>query len=242
MIHPALLSAFAPLLLAKGAAPAAPVPGLPLAYPAELQARLTEARRFTGFIDNCGLKKVLLATRRRYVDLGERLDKAIGRDRGIWGLQVKGHDLDSRGVEMFWTDKTDKAFAACSVATLNQSAAQAAKAISAYEAASAAATAPMAQGLWIGPVRVCKADIIARQSGVMRQAPGTLTVAFDQRGTKALRQVSVNSLRLPIAVRLDGRVVAEPILGDPIDSGRILVPFTGAAQLNRAAAALAEAC
>ena len=143
-----------------------------------------------------------LAPRRRYVDLGERLDKAIGRDRGIWGLQVKGHDLDPRGVEMFWTNAADKAFPACSLATLNQSAKQATKAIAAYEAAASAATAPMAQGLWIGPVRVCRSGIIAKQSGTMAQSPGMLTIAFDPRGAKALRQVSVNSLRLP----LDGRI------------------------------------
>lgn len=241
MIQTALLSALVPLLLAKSAAPA-PAPGLPLDYPAELQARLTEARRFTGFIDNCGLKKVPLATRRRYVDLGERLDKAIGRDRGIWGLQVKGHDLDPRGVEMFWTNAADKAFPACSLATLNQSAKQAAKAITAYEAASAAATAPMVQGLWIGPVRVCRSGIIVKQSGTMAPSPGMLTIAFDPRGTKALRQVSVNSLRLPIDIRLDGRIAVQPILGDPIESGRILVPFASAAQLSRAASAAAEAC
>ena len=38
-----MLSALIPLLLAKSAAPA-PLPALPLDYPAELQARLTEAR------------------------------------------------------------------------------------------------------------------------------------------------------------------------------------------------------
>ena len=241
MIQTALLSALVPLLLAKGAAPA-PAPGLPLAYPAELQARLTEARRFTGFIDNCGQKKVPLATRRRYVDLGERLDKAIGRDRGIWGLQVKGHDLDPRGVEMFWTNAADKAFPACTLATLNQSAKQATKAIAAYEAAASAATAPMAQGLWLGPLRVCRSGIIAKQSGMMAQSPGVLTIAFDPRGTKSLRQVSVNSLRLPIDVRLDGRIAVQPILGDPIDNGRLVLPMASAAQLSRAAVALTEGC
>ena len=47
MIQTPLLSALVPLLLTKSAAPAL-APGLPLGYPAELQARLTEARRFTG--------------------------------------------------------------------------------------------------------------------------------------------------------------------------------------------------
>lgn len=236
-----MLSALIPLLLAKSAAPA-PLPALPLDYPAELQARLTEARRFTGFLDNCALKKVPLATRRRYTDLGERLDRAILRDRGVWGVSVKGKDLDPRGVEVLWLDKANKAFPACTTATLNQSATQAAKSIAALEAASAAATAPMAQGLWIGPVRACKASVLPKHSGVTPQAPGRLIIAFDPRGTKALRQVSVNSLRLPIDVRLDGRIATQPILGDPIDNGRLVLPMASAAELSRAAIALTEGC
>ncbi|PLK27548.1 hypothetical protein [Novosphingobium sp. TH158] len=246
MSRPVVLIALAPLLLAPSALakPAAPLPlpGLPLEYPADLQARLNDARRYAGFLDNCALHKVPLATRRRYTDLADRLDNAIGRDRGIWGMQVKGHDLDARGVEAFWRDTTQKAFPTCTVATLNQSATRAVSAIAAYEAASAARTAPMAQGLWIGPVRACKAGVVARQSG--RAAPGTmaLTIAFDPRGAKALRQVSQNSLNLPLDIRLDGRIVMQPILGDPLESGRIQVPFASEGQLARASAAIAEPC
>lgn len=241
MAQSLVLSALAPILLAKSAA-SLPLPGLPLDYPAGLQAKLDEARRYTGFHDNCALRKAPLATRRRYADLADRLDKAVTRDRGIWGIQVKGHDRDARGVEVFWGDAAHKAFPACTVATLNQSATRAAAAIGAYEAASAAQTAMMAKGLWIGPIRACKADVIARHSGIAPQSPATLAIAFDPRGARALRQISQNSLRLPLDIRLDGRIVMQPILGDPLEGGRLLVPFATAGQGQRAAQALLEPC
>lgn len=59
-----MISLLAPLILAKAAKVIEPPPGLPVDYPAALQSPLIEARRFTGFIENCGTRKAPPAVRR----------------------------------------------------------------------------------------------------------------------------------------------------------------------------------
>lgn len=237
-----MISLLAPLLLAKAAAVEPPVPGLPIAYPASLQAPLTDARRYAGFFENCAARtKAPLALRRQFDQLSDRLGNDIARDRGVWGVQVKGHDLKANGVEVFWSDQAPPAFAACNAKTLAQSVAKAKDAISAYESAFAAATPGLAKGLWIGPLKACKASVI--KSLVTTSAGmGALSVNFAKPSAKALKTVSINSLRLPLDIRLDGKLIMQPLLGDPLESGGLQITSPDAAMLARAKAAVDGPC
>lgn len=237
-----MISLLAPLLLAKAAAAEPPVPGLPIDYPATLQAPLTDARRFMGFFENCSARsKPPLALRRQFDQLSDRLGNDIARDRGVWGVQVKGHDLKANGVEVFWSDQSPPAYAACNAKTLAQSIAKAKDAIAAYEAAYTATTSGLAKGLWIGPLKACKASVtkslITTSNGMT-----ALSVNFGKASAKALKAVSTNSLRLPLDIRLDGKLIMQPLLGDPLDSGGLQVTSPDQAMLARAKAAVEGPC
>lgn len=237
-----MLSLLAPLILAKAAKAVEPPPGLPVDYPAALQAPLTDARRFTGFLENCGMRKAPPAVRRQFDQLSDRLGSDIARDRGIWGFGVKGHDLRPDGVELFWSDKAPTAFAACSAKALTQAAAKAKDAIAAYEAAFAATTAGMAQGLWIGPLKACKAGVTASQTGRESGGGTWLSITFDKRSAAALKAISVNSLKLPLDVRLDGKLIMQPFLTEPLNSGGLRISSDNAAQMARAKEASSGPC
>lgn len=239
-----MIALLAPLLLAKAAAPEVPSPGLPLVYPAVLQSQLNEARRFTGFIENCSAKARLApAVRRSFDQLSDRLGNDIARDRGIWGMQVKGYDLKPNGVEQFWSDKAPPAFPACSAKTLTQAATKAKDSVAAYEAAFTAATIGLNSGLWIGPLKACKAGVVASQTGPEPiSGGGFLSITFDKRSAKALKTVSTNSLKLPLDIRLDGKLLMQPYLGDPLDGGGLQITSVDTAALARAKSAVAGPC
>lgn len=157
-------------------------------------------------------------------------------------MSVKGHDLRADGVELFWSDKSSPAFTACTAKNLTQAAAKAKDAVAAYEAAFAATTAGMAQGLWIGALKACKASVTASQTGRETSGGTWLSLTFDKRSAAALRAISVQSLKLPLDVRLDGKMIMQPFLTEPLNSGGLRISSDNAAQMARAKEAASGPC
>jgi preprotein translocase subunit SecD len=82
-------------------------------------------------------------------------------------------------------------------------------------------------GLWIGPIRAC-ASTVAEAAVGREEHSGlpNLTIRFREGWADVLRRVTAARVGRPMAIRLDGRILSEPVVREPIAGGTItMVPI-----------------
>ena len=105
-------------------------------------------------------------------------------------------------------------------------------------AAAPPAAAPPRPGLWIGPIRACAGTVAEATVGEDEFRQPNLTIRFQEGWADVLHRVTAARVGRPMAIRLDGRVLAAPFVREPIAGGIVAVAPIAAdeAETIRAAA------
>jgi len=90
-------------------------------------------------------------------------------------------------------------------------------------AAAPPAAAPARPGLWIGPIRACAGTVAEATVGEDEFREPNLTIRFREGWADVLHRVTAARVGLPMAIRLDGRVLAAPFVREPIAGGIIAI-------------------
>ncbi len=112
-------------------------------------------------------------------------------------------------------------------------------ALDAHAAAFRSATPGIDGGLWIGAMHVCPEDVL---DSMISGDPPTLSIRLTNNAAAVLEAVISRSIDTPIAIRLDGAVIARPVPYDPIVSGRMAISGPSRGTLERVLRALRVPC
>lgn len=111
--------------------------------------------------------------------------------------------------------------------------------LDAHAAAFKSATPGIDRGLWIGSMHVCAKEVLDAMIG---GDPPALSIRLTKDATAVLETVISRSIDTPIAIRLDGAVIARPVPYDPIASGRMAISGPTRETLDRVLRALRVPC
>ena len=77
------------------------------------------------------------------------------------------------------------------------------------------------QGLWIGDLRVCRENVERVQVSRDEAQGQAVLIAFREELRTLLHQETERRVGKPLRVQLDGRVIMEPVVLEPITGGTI---------------------
>lgn len=91
----------------------------------------------------------------------------------------------------------------------------------AVAAAAPAGAAPPEQGrgLWVGPIQICRDSALSAVAAADIDGAPIVTITLGTEASEALRRGTERLVGKPMPVRLDGRVIVEPIVREPITGG-----------------------
>lgn len=112
-------------------------------------------------------------------------------------------------------------------------------ALDAHAAAFKSATPGIDRGLWIGSMHVCPEDVL---DSIISGDPPALSIRLKKDAAAVLEAVISRSIDTPIAIRLDGAVIARPVPYDPIVSDRMAISGPSRETLDRVLRALRAPC
>ncbi len=112
-------------------------------------------------------------------------------------------------------------------------------ALDAHAAAFKSATPGIDRGLWIGAMQVCPEDVL---DSIISGDPPTLSIRLTKDAAAVLEAVISRSINAPVAIRLDGAVIARPVPHDPIVLGRMAISGPSRETLERILQALRVPC
>ncbi len=93
-------------------------------------------------------------------------------------------------------------------------------ALDAHAAAFQSATPGIDRGLWIGAMHVCPEDVL---DSIISGDPPALSIRLTKDAAAVLEAVISRSIDAPIAIRLDGTVIARPVPHELIPLGRMAI-------------------
>lgn len=97
------------------------------------------------------------------------------------------------------------------------------------------ATEPLKQGAWIGALRLCRDTVSRTEIGQeILSAEPAVTLTLTATGRAAFADLTRRSVGTRLAIRVDGKIVSEPMVNEPIESGVLQLPARNAATLDRA--------
>lgn len=98
-------------------------------------------------------------------------------------------------------------------------------------------------GAWTGALRLCR-DTVSRTEMVMTEWGGepALRVTLTSRGRSALFDLTGRAVGKTLAVRIDGRVVFEPHISEPLQSDTVHIQADDPQTLERIRALVADGC
>lgn len=105
------------------------------------------------------------------------------------------------------------------------------------ETALARQTAAM-PGLWFGPLRMCGGAVASVTAATDESGGPSVTIAFSPAMTGRFAAETAARVGKPMSVRLDGRIIADPRVNEPITGGQVQLvgPDIDAAAIRAAAA------
>ena len=112
-------------------------------------------------------------------------------------------------------------------------------ALDAHAAAFRSATPGIDRGLWIGSMHVCSKDVL---DSMIRGDPPALSIRLTKDAAAVLEAAISRSIDAPIAIRLDGTVIARPVPHELIPLGRMAISGPSRKTLERVMRALIVAC
>ena len=112
-------------------------------------------------------------------------------------------------------------------------------ALDAHAAAFKSATPGIDRGLWIGSMHACPPDLL---DSMISGDPPALSIRLTKDAAAVLEAVISRSIDTPVAIRLDGAVIARPVPHDPIVLGRMAISGPSRETLDRVLRALRVPC
>ena len=98
------------------------------------------------------------------------------------------------------------------------------------------------QGLWIGDLRVCRENV-ERVQVTRDEAQGqAVLIAFREELRTLLHQETERRVGKPLRVQLDGRVIMEPVVLEPITGGSIQLQSVREDEFDEVRQAAARGC
>ncbi|TMJ16185.1 MAG: hypothetical protein E6G94_04710 [Alphaproteobacteria bacterium] len=101
---------------------------------------------------------------------------------------------------------------------------------------------PGQRGLWIGPIRLCRDDVLAVRRIADPYLGHALVLSFAPAIQPQLGQLTSGMVGRPLAVRIDGRVVSEPHVNEPILGTELQISGPTDAETDAIEAAAKAAC
>lgn len=105
--------------------------------------------------------------------------------------------------------------------------------------ARAAPAPPAEKGIWIGSLDLCRSGPVKAMASTdtySGQPIVNVTLPATLRG--ALAELTAANIGKPMPIRVDGRVVSEPYVNEPISGGELQISGIDRAEADRIAAAL----
>lgn len=207
-------SAIAATLLLFSAAAVSPPP-------ADLPDALVEAQQSADRAEHC-LPADDPAPHAYLAEKNGRLSRLTRQVEGLWGLRPS--DVDSARVRRAATD--------CDAAR------QAERRIARLAAIVDRQTATMTDGAWIGTLPLCRFGRVDARPGFDDQMGlPIVNLRFDAPLARAFGELTAGRIGRLLAIRVDGRVVTEPVVNERIDGGEIQISGIGTVQESATIAA-----
>lgn len=105
-----------------------------------------------------------------------------------------------------------------------------------------AAAAAAEVGLWVGPLQLCRDTVEAATAAEDSIGMPSLEIRLKPELRDRLRRETEKRVGQPMAVRLDGRIVSEPFVQEPITGGEISLSGATRPQIEAMRAASSRAC
>ncbi len=180
-----------------------------LTPPPAIAASLAAAEIDIAFVDVC----LETHTALRAEDFAKRNTRYVAErseSEGVWGL------LPDLEVE----DDATIAHRICHRTEIRAALHRIDVALDAHAAAFQSATPGIDRGLWIGAMHVCPEDVL---DSIISGDPPALSIRLTKDAAAVLEAVISRSIDAPIAIRLDGTVIARPVPHELIPLGRMAI-------------------
>ena len=107
----------------------------------------------------------------------------------------------------------------------------------------AEATAPMMQGAWVGPLKLCGNTVAKAERGTEELfGQPMVLITLQPRAAALFSSLTDRLVNWWVEIRLDGEVISEPGIYERIDSGQFQVAGPEAPELDRLIAAVNSPC
>lgn len=99
------------------------------------------------------------------------------------------------------------------------------------------------RGLWVGPIHLCRDTVLGSEVSDTEEGPfPSLVVTLRPDLRDELRRETERRVAGPMPIRLDGRVISEPIVLEPITGGALAITGTSAGETEAIQAAVRRDC
>ena len=228
-----VLSAFFGLALATSASPIAPE----MKAPAVVQSSLIAVARPLGFSGECLELHPKPKLTAQFEMLDKRYSDALANAEGVWP-DVSRIDIEMSAME------AGSPFPSCRVAYVRTALKQAQQALNTHTRLLTQLKSKMdLRGAWLGPIQLCRDTVEStafKTNELFNQPALSIKLASGHRAE--LSDVTGHAIGRPLAIRLDGSVIAKPVVNERIDAGEVEVSGPEHALLARLAERTLESC
>ncbi len=199
-----------------------------LTPPPVIAASLAAADVDIAFVDVC-LETYSALRAEDFAKRNARYFAERSKSEGVWGPLP---DLEAE-------DDATVAHRICDQAKVRAALHRIDVALDDHAAAFRSATPGIDRGLWIGSMHVCPKDVLDSMIG---GDPPALSIRLTKDTAAVLEAVISRSIDAPIAIRLDGAVIARPVPYELIPLGRLAISGPSRETLERVLQALRVDC
>lgn len=152
--------------------------------------------------------------------------------RSIWGNLVQPDYGSSRDRPV-----------SCSKRNVTAALREADRAFATHRELFSKATATMARGAWVGPLKLCQTVVKQATIGsdTMRHQP-ILEIELDREAWPVLAEITTRAVNGELAVRMNGRIILQPRVHEPLESGRLDITGPDLETLKAVQLELGNAC
>ena len=98
---------------------------------------------------------------------------------------------------------------------------------------------PAERGIWIGNLDLCRSGPVKAEAGTETyNGLPIVNITLSAELRDALAALTAANIGKPLSIRVDGRVVSEPYVNEPITGGELQISGVDRAEADRIAAAL----
>jgi hypothetical protein len=205
----------------------------PVDAPPPITASLIAIERPLGFAGECIELHPRLKLQARYDAIEDKYVSAVNQAIGLWGPAVQPPPEALR----------ERPWSSCKHTYVITALRRAERALAIHATLFREATATMNNGgIWFGPLKLCRA--VVADAKLTREPSDYLALVIKLTGDTAptLAMLTERSIGHPLAVRLNGKVIAQPIVDEPLERGELQLSGPDRQTLEQIQTALAASC